>query len=101
MKILQFTDQNLTVNVKFKVDLVNDQQEKFTVMSIEGLDENEIALGLGFKQLPSTLTAMISFATQNDLKLTLINLNGNHSSSVLVQHSNIYYGSEGLGIDNL
>jgi hypothetical protein len=100
MKILRFTDQNFTINVDFKTDLVNDTQSNFTIMSIEGLDSNEKTLGLGFKQLPSNINAMKSFAQTHDLQLTVINLNNKHSSSILVPHSNIYY-SAGLGIDHI
>lgn len=97
MKDLVFQDQNKTVNVTFRTDLINATDDNFTVQQITGLtalDQSPL-LGFAFKKLPYSLGAFKQFATTNDLSLTMIDQN---TKTTLVAISNPYLGG-GLGED--
>lgn len=99
MKQLIFSDQNLTINVRFTVDMFDASSSEITVMDISGLDEAEKALGLDFRQLPYNMNDFTAFATANDLKLTLTDTDS-VTPTVLVGHTGMYYAG-GLGVDNI
>lgn len=100
MKSLIFTDQNNTVNVEFVTDLINANAQNFTVMAIKGLATAWEKTNFNFKSLPYNLAAFKSFASANDLKLTLVSYQGAGSSTVLVNHTGEEENS-GLGVDGI
>lgn len=97
-KILLFEDQNATIKVAFKVNLINATDDNFTVMQVDGLDDAEVTLGFSFRQLPYTVATFKAFALAKDLKLSLVSDSG---TTVVQDFTNIYYGALGLGVDNI
>ena len=98
---LRFTDYNDTFAVDYKTNLINDTDDNFTVIGIVGLDDNEIVLGMQFKQLAYSVGAFKAFAISKGLKLSKIN--DQLQTITVIQNftGTNYYGSGGLGIDNI
>lgn len=71
MKILKFTNADLSLDVEYVVDLIGTN-DAMTVHQIKGLDEAEKRWGLNFRVLPYTLTAFKTFATTYNLKLDVL-----------------------------
>lgn len=72
MKILRFYNEDNTIDVAYKVDLINDsdQLSNLTVMDVIGLDANEIEKGINFKLLKYNLSEFKKFAIDNELALS-------------------------------
>lgn len=70
MKILRFYNEDLSVDVQYKTDLINDNATNFTVLEVSGLDEAEIEKGIDFKLLEYNLYQFIEFAQDNELALS-------------------------------
>lgn len=68
MKILKFTNADLSLDVEYAVDLIGTNEE-MTVYQISGLDDVEEQWGLEFRRLSYALGAFKAFATANNLKL--------------------------------
>ena len=71
MKVLKFTNADLSLDVEYSVDLIGTNEE-LTVYEIAGLDAAEESWGLQFRRLPYTLGAFKAFATTNNLKLEVL-----------------------------
>jgi len=74
MKTIVLFSANSQFKVELKVDLLNNT-ENFTIMDIVGREEAEVVSGINFQQLPSSLTEMKTFATDNNLKMDIIDFN--------------------------
>lgn len=70
MKILRIYNEDLSVDVQYKVDIVVEGQENFTVMEVTGLDDAERELGISFRQLPYTLSSFVAFCEDNGFGLS-------------------------------
>jgi len=79
MKLLRFVNADASIDVVYKTDLITDSQTNFTVLSIEGLSSAEVAFGLQFKSLPTSLDIFKQFAIDNELQLTA--LDAGHSTA--------------------
>lgn len=105
MKSLIFKDENGTVNVEFKTDLINASANNFTVMEIKGLTSlDQSAVGLNFNRLPYTIQAFVAFAQTNFLSLDLVDQQKvSGGSTNLVALPNISGGLHGgaLGEDGI
>lgn len=71
MRLLKIYNEDLGVDVQYKTDLITHTQTNFTVMSVEGLDDAEKALGIDFKQLPYNLPAFKQFCEDHGFGLSL------------------------------
>lgn len=83
MKLLRFKNEDGSIDVSYKTDLITESQSNFTVLSIEGLDDTEVAFGLQFKSLPTNKATFIKFATDNELQL--ISLDLGHSTAEAIE----------------
>ncbi len=89
MKILKIYNDDLSVDVQYKTDIVTNTQTNFTVMEIIGLDDDEKKLGIDFKKLPYNLPIFKQFAEENGFGLSLQNIGSSENSieEVLVEPS--------------
>jgi len=94
MKDLRFTSQAGTVNVVYRVDLINTQSGNFTVHTISGLEieagtagPRQYALYQAFRKLPYNIQNFQQFAVQYGLNLTISDTDGSNSV-LLVGYSN-------------
>ena len=69
-------------------------------MEVKGLSSAWELTNIDFKQLPYNLNTFKTFASEHDLKLTLIDYQANDAGTVLQDFTGQYYGG-GLGIDNV
>ena len=100
--ILRFEDINSTFVFEIKTNLINATDDNFTICEVVGMKDAYKTLGVDPKQLPSTISAMKTLAYNHGLKLTLYKSDG--TSTVLSElNANVskYYGSLGLGEDNI
>jgi len=71
MKILKFTNADLSLDVEFAVDLIGDS-EAMTVYEVSGLDDTEETMGMAFRRLTYNLGTFKAFATTYNLKLEVL-----------------------------
>ena len=69
MKNLILRNTDSTCKVVYKTNLLNDTDENFTVLTVEGLNNVEETFGLQFKQLQYNMTSFKAFAADNNLIL--------------------------------
>jgi len=72
MKTLVFRNTSNTLRVEYKVDLISNDSDNFTVMEVVGLDDAEERFGLQFSQINNDLTTFKQFAIDNNLILESI-----------------------------
>jgi len=84
MRTLVLRSANNQINVNYKVDLLSDEQENFTVMDIGGLDDLEIDFGIQFRELNSDLETFKKFAQDNNLLLDSINTTEGGSTTAII-----------------
>ncbi len=83
MKTLLFYNGDNSIFVQAKVDIINDDTENFTVMQVEGLTDEAVALGLDLKQLTSNIKEMKDLATTTNLNLKLVDINTGESTQLV------------------
>jgi len=72
MRTLVLRTSDNSINVNYKVDLLLDEQENFTVMDITGLEDAEVIAGIDFRELNFDLESFKKFAEDNNLLLDSI-----------------------------
>lgn len=93
MKDLIFANDSGSLNVAFRVDLMNSSGQNFTVYSITGLDEDvnasdqDKAILGAFKRLPYNLGQFEQFAEDYGLSLTMADTDGSNSEQLVVWDS--------------
>lgn len=84
MNTLVFSDFDGSMNVEYITDLLDtqDNESKFTVMDIRGLNDAEVKGGMSFRQLQYNIPMFKSFARQYDLRLVRIKNDGTQETIV-------------------
>ena len=77
MKDLKFKD-GLNVDVTFRTDMINSNDQNFTVMAISNLGTGEEALFNVIKKLPNDIKTFKAFATDNNLDLIMTDSDGSN-----------------------
>lgn len=90
MKDLIFTSESGSLNATFRVDMITNTTNNFTVHQISGLDVDDSSNTLRerqlikeFKKLPYRLDEFKTFAENEDLKLVIQDTNGENSSTLV------------------
>ncbi len=83
MKTLLFYNGDNSIFVQAKVDIIKDDTENFTVMQVEGLTDEAVALGLDLKELTSNIKEMKDLATKASLNLKLVDINTGESTQLV------------------
>jgi len=83
MRNLILRNTGNTLRVEYKVDMLTDTQENFTIMETIGLSDAEAIEGLDFRELTDSLSSFKTFATNNNLILDLIDVSGNATTELI------------------
>ena len=90
MRILRIYTTDNTIDVRYKTDLITQDQENFTVMDTIGLDNHEKELGIRFLQIPHTLSEFKNFCSTYGYGLSVqtIGSPSNDELQVLIEPTN-------------